>query len=195
MPRKAHLVKAMAFPSGHVWMWGLDCEESWAAKKWILLKYGVGENSWEKFGLQRHPTVYPKGDQFSLEGLTLKLKLQYFGPLMRRVDSLEKTLRLGGIGAWRTRGWQRMRGLDGIADTVGMSLSKFQKLVMDREAWRASFMGTQRVGHDWATELNWTELNWTELSISPIPPDCPFHIHRVAHISLLYFFVFLHYVL
>ena len=90
----------------------------------------------------------------SLEGMMLKLKLQYFGHLTGRVDSLEKTLILGGIGARRRRGRRRMRWLDGITDSTDVSLSELRELVIDREAWRAGIHGVTRVRHDLATELN-----------------------------------------
>ena len=94
----------------------------------------------------------------SLEGLMLKLKLQYFGHLMRRADSLEKTLMLGEIAGRRRRGRQRMRWLDGIIDSMDLSVSELQELVTDREAWRAAVHGVAKSRHDWATELNWTEI-------------------------------------
>ena len=164
LPTKVHVVKAMVFPvvmhGCESWTikkadrWRTDAFELWCWRRLLRVSWTARRSN--------QSILKEITPECSLEGLMLKLKLQYFGHLMWSADSLEKTLRLGKVESKRRRGWQRMRWVNGITESIGMSLCKLRELLMDREAWHPVFHGVAKSQTRLSPEPSWTELNPNE---------------------------------
>ena len=145
--------------SGHVWMWELDHEENWVPKSWCFWTAVLEKTLESPLDCKEIKLVLKEISlEYSLEELMLKLKLQYFGHLMQRTDSLEKTPMLEKIGGRKKRGWQRMRWLDGITNSMNVSLVNSRSCWCTGKPGVLQSVGSQRVRHDWVTELNWTVM-------------------------------------
>ena len=167
--------QSYGFFSSHIWMWELDHKQSWVPKNWCFWTVVLEKTLESPLDCKKIKPVNPKGDntEYSLKGLMLKLKLQYFGHLMRRTDSLEKTLMLEKTEGKRRRGWQRMRWLDSITDSMDMNLSKLQEIVKGRGAWCAVVHGVT-VSYDLVTKQQQKTQNLKPSSSFPTFSWCYF---------------------